>query len=99
VLAQEEVTVDPQDSFFSLYRRCGVVGARLLAGVLSGAHVAGAARTAHDGQASYFSFVTPQAVRKFRKRGRHFFSRACLDADARLLRDPRGWNDRRLAEG
>jgi glycosyltransferase involved in cell wall biosynthesis len=90
VLAQEDVAVDPQDSFFSLYRRCAVVGARLLGGVICGRRHSAAVGS--GGESSYFSFVTPEAVREFRRRGRHFFSFACLEANARLLRDPR-WPD------
>ena len=88
ILAEERVGIDRGDSFFSLYRRCAVVGARLLVGTLRDPERAAGALSQAGRASSYFGAATREAVSAFRRRGRSFFSSAGLASKAALLRDP-----------
>jgi len=88
ILAQESVPIDPRDSFFSLYRRCSAVGARLLVQLLQDVPGRTTALRQDGDRASYFSFVTRDGMRRFRARRRAVFSLSCLAESAWLLKAP-----------
>lgn len=90
ILAQEPVPVHPRDCFFSLYRRCSVVGANLLAKLLTDPQWNANAVAQDLRRGSYYSFVTRAAMARFRAQSRSIFSLACLSDGARLLRNPEG---------
>ncbi|MFP4029188.1 MAG: glycosyltransferase [Candidatus Brocadiia bacterium] len=91
ILAREKVKIQPEDTFFSLYRRCSVVGARLLEKTIQNGGVSTVASDCEHPEESYFSFVTKKAVRKFRERGRDFFRLSCLgERDDILKAQPDG---------
>lgn len=74
VILREKVFIDSRDSFFSLYRKCSLVGARLLIKTLqiieSGNLVL--EKQAED-KVSYYSNISVAAVKRFRKNKRKFF--------------------------
>lgn len=72
VLRQEEISIMPQDTFFSLYRKCAIKGAEILSGVLDMAIKCEKGITQIEKEANYFSDITPKSVRRFRKYQRKF---------------------------
>jgi folate-dependent phosphoribosylglycinamide formyltransferase PurN len=76
IILREKINIDPQDSYFSLYRKCSILGARLLSQILT----LGISQSdklflqeQNEKEASYYSNISASSVRQFRKNKRKFF--------------------------
>jgi folate-dependent phosphoribosylglycinamide formyltransferase PurN len=72
IIWQEKVIIYSSDSFFSLYRRCSLKITKNISQLLEMIFQGKKIILQNNTNPSYFSFITPKAVRKFRKYGRRF---------------------------
>ena len=72
ILWQEKIAVTPQDTFFSLYRKCAEKGTEVLPNILEMVVKCEKGTPQNEKEADYFSDITPKSVRRFRKHQRKF---------------------------
>ncbi|MBI4834008.1 MAG: hypothetical protein HY811_04210 [Planctomycetes bacterium] len=69
---QEKIAIEPDDTFFSLYRRCARKGAENIFKVLGKVKSGEKGIVQDERNATYFSDITSNAVRRFRRNRRKF---------------------------
>jgi len=72
ILWQDKISISPNDSFFTLYRRSAIKEAEALPGILDKVRNGEKGIPQDETKATYFSVLTPKSVRYFRKHKRKF---------------------------